>query len=692
MNTQHARPHLQTHTRSDNHSAVAGAAYRLGLKLLDERTGVWHDFHRRSLRGEIILALTIAPQGASAWATDPQALWSRVEFAEKRKDAQVARDYRIPIPLGLTELQAGILSEQMAHFISDALMTPVSVGVHRDSSIDVLGEKKLASKIGYHAHLYFPTRRLDCFEERSSEQDRQAAGEGTGVTGFGSKLTVLSNRRTSAEFVEQLNAHWAKLANELCGLAGLPVDYDHRSYTRQGVDICPQPLVGQMATALERKGVKSRMGSRLREVLKLPGDKQDTLTTSELQEVGRDIGSAATAGVATKYDCPSAEADGSPDQIPVPTFLSSEPLPQKVATAETGEYQAASVPRVEPVFPGFAPANHQVFLERLQARREQEAASGTSSSGGQSGAMNRVVASTESRKRERLAKSRERSEVSSAFAPTGKSKQHQDRARKSAHPVMDEKPSLETLVKRHHLVVMKSDSIAARLQKTIQQPLSAMEKTRFARSLVLVVCLEKVLAMLEAAKQDEEKKAEIYERAKAAALDADFQVDQARAVRKVASSRFDLWKRNRAKTFGLWSIINSGKRRGFELERDWRWKHDLVQSAKRASHTLHEFSKEALRALRRVQGLITDLRRELAVTAVDLRSRNLRMFEEFSRWLSVRQRHMLEEAMPTPVEVEPKAEQVVATGTTGGAGGGDAPRGDSQAFKPNLELGKRFRL
>jgi hypothetical protein len=396
MNTQHARPHLQTHTRSDNHSAVAGAAYRLGLKLLDERTGVWHDFHRRSLRGEIILAFTVAPQGAPTWATDPQALWSRVEFAEKRKDAQVARDYRIPIPLGLTELQAGILSEQMAHFISDALMTPVSVGVHRDSSIDVLDEKKAASKIGYHAHLYFPTRRLDCFEEKSVGLDGQAAGEGTGVTGFGSKLTVLSNRRTSAEFVEQLNAHWAKLANELCGLAGLPVDYDHRSYARQGVDISPQPLVGQMATALERKGVKSRMGSRLREVLKVPEDRQAIVTPSEVKEVGRDMGSAATAGVATERDGPSAEAYGSREQIPVPTFVSSEALPQKVATAETGDDQATSVSRVEPDFPGFDPQNHKVFLERLQARREREAANGTSSSGGQSGKMSLVVAFTKS--------------------------------------------------------------------------------------------------------------------------------------------------------------------------------------------------------------------------------------------------------------------------------------------------------
>lgn len=47
--SQHARPHLQTHSRSTGHSAVAGAAYRLGLRLLDERTGICHDFRKRKL-------------------------------------------------------------------------------------------------------------------------------------------------------------------------------------------------------------------------------------------------------------------------------------------------------------------------------------------------------------------------------------------------------------------------------------------------------------------------------------------------------------------------------------------------------------------------------------------------------------------------------------------------------------------
>lgn len=156
----HARPHLEVHSRSNGHSAVAGAAYRLGLRLYDERAKVWHDYRKRGLGEEIVRALTIAPRGAPAWATDPAQLWNRVEQAEKRKDAQVARDYRIPIPFGLTDDQAGALSEEMARFICDELNTPVSMGLHRDADRDALGNVKPSSKQGFHAHLYFPTRPL----------------------------------------------------------------------------------------------------------------------------------------------------------------------------------------------------------------------------------------------------------------------------------------------------------------------------------------------------------------------------------------------------------------------------------------------------------------------------------------------------------------------------------------------------
>lgn len=255
--SRHARPHIETHSRARGHSAVAGAAYRLGLRLLDRRTGVWHDFRRRALGEEIVRALTIAPAGAPDWASDPDELWNRAEAAERRKDSQVARDYRIPIPFGLTDAQAGDLAQAMAEFIARELGTAVSLGLHRDADVDALGQVKPAHKQGYHAHLYFPTRRIDC---------TGGTGEGDG-SGMGEKLAVLSNRRTSAEFVERFNARWAELSNQFTEAAGLLAEYDHRSYLRQGIDQVPQPTLGAPTVALERSGFFTRKGDAVREII-----------------------------------------------------------------------------------------------------------------------------------------------------------------------------------------------------------------------------------------------------------------------------------------------------------------------------------------------------------------------------------------------------------------------------------------
>lgn len=273
--SQHARPHLETHTRSAGHSAIKGAAYRLGIKLTDERTGEVHDFRKRKLGEEIVRAITIAPPGAPGWATDPQVLWNRVEAAEKRKDAQLARDYRVPIPFGLTDEQAGDLAEDIARFISDALLVPVSVGLHRDADRDALGNLKPNDKQGFHAHLYFPTRALDL---------GQAGGSATGGnTGFGPKLTMLSNKRESSAWVELLNNRWAELSNLYLAGANKPEVIDHRSYVRQGRDAVPQPKMGVSATAMERKGISTARGDVLREALVM----------SEVQRRVRDATQAA---------------------------------------------------------------------------------------------------------------------------------------------------------------------------------------------------------------------------------------------------------------------------------------------------------------------------------------------------------------------------------------------------------------
>ncbi|MEW9625824.1 MobA/MobL family protein [Rhodanobacter geophilus] len=313
--TLHARPHLSTHGRSDGHSAIAGVAYRLGLRLYDERAKKWHDFRQRRMGDHIADALTIVPDGAPAWATDPQTLWTAVEAAEKRKDAQLARDYRVPIPLGVGLEEARQMAIAMARQIVNQLHTPVSIGLHRDGAKTALGFPKPEAKRGYHAHLYFPTRAL--------EEIGQA--DGSSAWGLGTKFAFLTNRRTSAGFVEGLNATWADLANHCAQAAGLTTTYDHRSYVRMGLDIEPQRTLGAAVTAMERRGFWTRKGEELRgqivvdsevlrvsqaEALEAQHDQamQDVIRESATEQLASPVGELdELAAVTQEKDVPSAD-------------------------------------------------------------------------------------------------------------------------------------------------------------------------------------------------------------------------------------------------------------------------------------------------------------------------------------------------------------------------------------------------
>jgi len=255
----HARPHLETHVRNKGHSSVAGAAYRLGLKLYDRKQKKVFDFRVRSINDQVVFQTTLAPPGAPSWATDPLELWNRVEMAERRKDSQVARDYRLPLPLGLSDADICAMAIDIARYISTKLVTPVSVGVHRDSPVTAHGVRKAAGQIGCHAHLYFPTRKV--LLDEAAAQDGKEGG-----SGMGEKHEFLRISATSGFFLEELNKTWAEASNRYAAAAGITADYDHRSYRRQGLKIRPQPRIGAAATALERKGIRTRRGASAREV------------------------------------------------------------------------------------------------------------------------------------------------------------------------------------------------------------------------------------------------------------------------------------------------------------------------------------------------------------------------------------------------------------------------------------------
>lgn len=225
----HARPHIHTHHRNQGHSAVAGVAYRLGLKLFDEHAGRWQDFSGRKAKN-VVHGETLAPKGAPAWMSDPAQLWNAVEKAEVQGKAQIARDYRMPVPLGVPEADAIAMARDMALYIMKRFDTPVSFALHRDNAVNLDGDTKQVEKTGFHAHIYFPTRAVD-----------RGQG-GAGDWALGRKLTQLSNKRTSSIEVELLNQQWSALANGYAKKAGIDKQFEWKSYLRLGIDKTPNTL------------------------------------------------------------------------------------------------------------------------------------------------------------------------------------------------------------------------------------------------------------------------------------------------------------------------------------------------------------------------------------------------------------------------------------------------------------------
>ena len=89
-------------SRSSGRSAVASAAYRSGEKLLNDETGIEHDF---TAKGGIIMSEILLPEHAPVIYQNRETLWNEVQKTEKRCDAQLAREVEVAFPVEMTRPQ-----------------------------------------------------------------------------------------------------------------------------------------------------------------------------------------------------------------------------------------------------------------------------------------------------------------------------------------------------------------------------------------------------------------------------------------------------------------------------------------------------------------------------------------------------------------------------------------------------------
>ena len=129
--------------RSQGRSAVAAAAYRSGENLINEWDGMTHDYTRK---GGVIHTEILLPMYAPPAFQDRSVLWNSVEEIEKSRNAQLAREIEIALPVELSR------KEQICLVRDYAQNTFVSVGICADVAIHDKGEGNP------HAHILLTMR------------------------------------------------------------------------------------------------------------------------------------------------------------------------------------------------------------------------------------------------------------------------------------------------------------------------------------------------------------------------------------------------------------------------------------------------------------------------------------------------------------------------------------------------------
>ncbi|KQT64159.1 MULTISPECIES: MobA/MobL family protein [unclassified Aureimonas] len=221
--------------RSRGRSAVAAAAYRAATRLADARTGSVWDYSRK--RG-VLDSFVMVPPGSPAWTHDREALWSRAELAEKRKDAQTARETQVAIPRDLQP-------SQYRAFLADVAAPYVAAG----AIVDVAVHVPLASDgdLQPHAHLLLTTRALDPATETGfasrRNADLAAFFDSGGRKGGGGRGDAMTAER--ARIADVVNAHLRS--------AGSRRRADPRSYAERGDARQPEPKLGEQRVAAIRK-------------------------------------------------------------------------------------------------------------------------------------------------------------------------------------------------------------------------------------------------------------------------------------------------------------------------------------------------------------------------------------------------------------------------------------------------------
>ena len=221
-------------SRAQGRSAVACAAYRSGEKLIDERQGKEQDYTKKT---GVEFTKIYAPIGTNAELLERGQLWNAVEKTERRKDANLAREFEIALPQELNKAEREKLVDELCNKIVERHNVIVDAAIHAPHTDSGSDERN------YHAHIMFTGRHIDL-----------ETGD------FAAKKNRDFNKENSSETVQKWREDFADMTNAHLMRAGhLFSSVDHRSYAAQGLDKEATAHEGSAVTKLRRLGIDTEI-------------------------------------------------------------------------------------------------------------------------------------------------------------------------------------------------------------------------------------------------------------------------------------------------------------------------------------------------------------------------------------------------------------------------------------------------
>lgn len=240
-------------SRAQGRSATGAAAYRAGVEITDERTGLVHDYTRK---GGVLHSELILPGGGTA---DRAEFWNGIEAHHKRGDAVLVREVEISLPTELTPEQRQALAVGYARELADRYGVAADVALHAPRTVTDRELEKNPDQYhetdpetgrrhngNWHAHIMLSA----CHVQPDGTLGKKAV-----------ELDPIHCQRAKIEnMADRERARWGELANAALERHGHEARIDHRSHAERGIEAEPSQHLGPKAAGYEaRTGLPSNV-------------------------------------------------------------------------------------------------------------------------------------------------------------------------------------------------------------------------------------------------------------------------------------------------------------------------------------------------------------------------------------------------------------------------------------------------